>query len=144
VTSSVGKLEIRSTKSEKKNRTPSGRIGAVSSFEFRVPYFEFIMHSIRLRDFWDTSSDGVRTTHARKFGRPRTADPGERVWLVCASVPGPAEVSVNGRPVGTLAAAGPFAADVTDLLLPRNVVAFAVESDQSLGEVAVEIRAAAN
>jgi hypothetical protein len=103
-----------------------------------------ITHSIRLRGFWETSSDGVRTTHARQFGRPRTADPGERVWLVCGSVPGPAEVSVNGQLIGTLAAAGPFAADVTDLLLPRNAVRFAVESDQSLGEVAVEIRATAN
>src|SRR5262245_21883433 len=102
------------------------------------------MHSIRLRDFWETSTDGPRTRHARKFGRPRTAGPGERVWVVCESVPGAAEVFVNDRPVGALAAAGPFAADVTDVLLPRNTLVFAVASAEPLGGVAIEIRAAAN
>ena len=40
-----------------------------------------------------------RTRHVRKFGQPRTADPQERVWVVCAMVPGPAVVTVNGEPV---------------------------------------------
>ena len=99
------------------------------------------MHTIRLRDFWETSSDGTRTVHARKFGRPRLAA-AERVWVVCESVPGPAEVTVNGRPAGATTAAGPFAADITDLLSPRSTLAFAVTSGGPLGAVAIEIRAA--
>jgi hypothetical protein len=101
-------------------------------------------HTIRLRGSWETSSDGTRTHHVRKFGRPRLPDPAERVWLVCELVPGAAEVSVNGRVVGALAGAGSFAADVTELLEPRNAVRFAVASGEPLGEVALEIRAATN
>lgn len=80
------------------------------------------------------------TTHRRNFGRPRTLDPGERLWLVCAHVPGPGEVTLNGGKLDTFAAAGPFSADITDRLLPRNLVAFAVASGEPLGEVAVEVR----
>jgi hypothetical protein len=101
-------------------------------------------HRIRLRGAWETTSTADRTHHARKFGRPRTLDARERVWLVCESVPGPVEVSVNGQPVGTLAAAGPFAADITEQLRERNAVLFAVASDRPLGEVRIEIRAATN
>src|SRR5262245_58630167 len=79
-----------------------------------------ITHAIRLRDFWTTTTDADRTRHARNFGRPRLSDPTERVWLVCECVPGAAEVFVNDRLAGVLGVAGPFAADVTDLLLPRN------------------------
>jgi hypothetical protein len=99
-------------------------------------------HTIRLGPPWEVTADGATTRHSRNFGRPRTLAPGERVWLVCGAVPGPAEVSVNGQVVGTPAAAGPFAADVTDLLRPRNAVVFAVASGEPLGRVVVEIRAA--
>ncbi|MDY3553883.1 hypothetical protein R5W24_002997 [Gemmata sp. JC717] len=78
--------------------------------------------------------------HARKFGRPRTLDPNERVWLVCDHIPGSAEVAVNGARVGTLATAGSFAADVTSLLAPRNEVALVVTSDVAIGAVKLEIR----
>jgi hypothetical protein len=117
--------------------------GGWISFGFRASNFGFdFMHTIRLRGFWETSSDGTRTCHTRKFGRPRTLDSAERVWLVCESVPGPAEVSVNGQTVGTLTQADPFAADITDSLRERNAVLFAVASDQPLGELVLEIRRA--
>ena len=94
-------------------------------------------HTIRLRGFWESATDGPRTTHTRRFGRPRTLAPGERVWLVCPSPPGPVEVSINGRVVSE--AAGPVAVDVTDHLQPRNTVQLAAESAGSVGEVWLEI-----
>jgi hypothetical protein len=102
--------------------------------------FPVVTHQIRLRGAWEITSVGPRTHHARKFGRPRTLDAHERVWLVCESVPGAVDVSVNGQTVGTLAEAGPFAADITRQLRERNVVLFAVSSDQPLGELRIEIR----
>jgi hypothetical protein len=100
------------------------------------------VHTIRLGPPWAVTPGPGHTTHARNFGRPRTLGPGERVWLVCARVPGPAEVALNGEPVGTLPEAGPFAADVTDRLRPRNAVAFAVASGEPLGEVTLDVRPA--
>ncbi len=100
------------------------------------------MHQIRLGPPWHTYAIGSGTRHARKFGRPRTLDAGERLWLVCDFLPGPAQVTVNGTAVGAPAAAGPFAADITSLLLPRNEVVFVVASVGSLGAVALEVRTA--
>jgi hypothetical protein len=97
-------------------------------------------HTIRLRGAWSVTAAGGRTRHARAFGGPRLPHPAERVWLVVGHVPGPAEVTVNGDPVGSVAAAGPFAADVTDRLRPRNEVAVEVASADPLGDVALEIR----
>ena len=94
------------------------------------------MHSIRLGPPWQITG----TRHARKFGRPRSLDAHEQVWLVCEHVPGPSEVRVNGNVVGTSDAPGPFAADITSHLQPRNEVVFAVASDGALGSVALEIR----
>jgi hypothetical protein len=96
-------------------------------------------HRIRLGSPWIVTSAEGRTRHARKFGWPRTADPGERVWVVCAAVPGPAAVSVNGEALGSVDS-GPFAADITHLLKPRNELAFDVASAEPLGDVALEIR----
>lgn len=98
-------------------------------------------HSIRLGPPWQTTATDAGTTHARKFGAPRTLDADERLWLVCEHVPGAAEVRVNGTLVGTNGAGGPFAADVTALLRPRNEVVFAVASAEPLGAVALEVRA---
>ncbi|MBX9624512.1 MAG: GNAT family N-acetyltransferase [Gemmataceae bacterium] len=89
-------------------------------------------HRIRLGPPWEVSAAGGCVTHRRRFGRPRTLDPGERVWLVCESVPGPATVAVNGHLLGSAEA------DITDLLLPRNEVV--IDADGPLGEVRLEIR----
>jgi hypothetical protein len=80
--------------------------------------------------------------HARKFGRPRTLDAGERLWLVCDHLPCAAQVHVNGTAVGAPESAGPFAADITPLLRPRTEVAFALASDFPLGVISLEVRSA--
>ena len=98
-------------------------------------------HIIRLRGHWESASDGARTNHTRKFGRPRTLDAGERVWLVCSALPGAAIAFVNGQIIGETTDSGPFAADITEVLQVRNEVRFAVASDAAIGEVSVEIRA---
>src|SRR4051812_16841544 len=77
-----------------------------------------VTHSIRLGPPWQVTATDAGARHARKFGRPRALDADERLWLVCRHVPAAAEVLVNGAAVGTPAAAGPFAADVTSLLRP--------------------------
>lgn len=97
-------------------------------------------HTIHLRGCWETISDRARTTHSRKFGRPRTLDANERVWLICAALPGAAEVALNGQLVGTAAVGGPFAADITERLQARNIVELMVESTELIGTVALEIR----
>jgi hypothetical protein len=99
------------------------------------------MHTIRLGPPWQVTTTDGGTRHARKFGRPRTLDAGERLWLVCEHIPGPAEVFVNGTLLGAPGAAGPFAADLTPLLQPRNEVVFAVASGELLGAVSLEVRA---
>ncbi len=100
------------------------------------------MHTIRLGPPWEVAASAGGTRHARKFGRPRTLDATERIWLVCEHVPGAATVHLNGAVLSALDAPGPFAADVTSLLLPRNEVAFVVASESPLGAVALEIRLA--
>lgn len=99
-----------------------------------------IPHCIRLGPPWQTSATDAGTRHARKFGSPRALDANERLWLVCEHVPGAAEVRVNGTLIGSPGAAGPFAADVTSLLRPRNEVVFAVASTEPLGPVALQVR----
>lgn len=97
-------------------------------------------HRIRLGPPWVvTPADDGRTRHARNFGRPRTLDPDERVWLVCESLPAGSDVRVNGESVG--AAGGEyFAADVTHFLKPRNELVIHVAAPDPLGEVALVIR----
>ena len=91
-------------------------------------------HRIRLRGFWEATplADG-RTRHVRRFGKPRTLDPGETAWVVGDA--GPATVFLNGEEIG-YADVGPFAFEVTSRLQTRNELAIEGE----LGEVALEIR----
>ena len=79
------------------------------------------VHRIRLRGFWEATplADG-RTRHVRRFGKPRTLDPGETAWVVGDA--GPAAVFLNGEEVGRVEA-GPFAFEVTERLQPRNELA---------------------
>lgn len=98
------------------------------------------VHTIRLRGAWTTAREGDRTVHTRHFGWPRTLDPDERLWLVCAHLPGPAEVRLNGSVISSTTAAGPFCLDVTSHGRPRNTVGFSVTSDAQLGDVTLEVR----
>jgi hypothetical protein len=98
------------------------------------------MHSIRLGPPWQCTTTESGARHVRAFGRPRVLGANERLWLVCDHVPGAGDVRVNGASVGAPAAPGPFAADITALLRPRNEVAFAVGSDEPLGAVSLQVR----
>jgi hypothetical protein len=98
------------------------------------------MHTIRLGPPWEITPSLGTTHHARKFGRPRTLDANERLWLVCTHVPGSAEITMNGEVVGTILAACEFSIEITSFLQQRNTVAFLVASDEPLGAVTLEIR----
>lgn len=97
-------------------------------------------HRIRLGPPWVvTPADDGRTRRARHFGRPRTLDPGECVWLMCGSLPAGSDVRVNGDSVGATDGEH-FAADITHLLKPRNELVIHATTPDPLGEVALEIR----
>src|SRR5690348_4821547 len=98
-----------------------------------------MIHTIRLRGGWTSTSDSGQTIHARNFGRPRTLDANERVWLVCERLPGPSAIRVNGVRIGSTSGAQSFAVDITDQLQLRNMVELAVDSSEPLGQVALEI-----
>jgi hypothetical protein len=74
----------------------------------------------------------------RRFGQPRTLDANERLWLVCGLLPGQATVSLNGTELGTTETS--FAFDITQMIRPRNELAFVVASAEAIGEVALEVR----
>ncbi|MFO0806512.1 MAG: hypothetical protein U0791_25685 [Gemmataceae bacterium] len=95
------------------------------------------MHRIRLGPPWEAvpQPEGG-TRHTRRFGRPRTLDSPERVWLV-AELPEGAEVLLNGV---KLEASASFAAEVTDRLEPRNELVMIVPNDATPVGVALEIR----
>jgi hypothetical protein len=97
-------------------------------------------HIIRLRGAWETKSSADFVRHSRNFGRPRTLETHERVWLVCQSMPGPTEVFLNGQLIGEKREKGPFEVEITDLLLPRNQIIFSAASSEPFGEVSIEIR----
>lgn len=99
-----------------------------------------VAHVIRLRGAWEATADGTHTLHTRKFGRPRTLDPHERLWLVCARVPAQTEVMLNGVVTASAAESGSIAVDVTDGLRPRNAVSFRVAGAGAIGEVHLEVR----
>ncbi|MGL6076616.1 MAG: hypothetical protein ACRC8S_20875 [Fimbriiglobus sp.] len=87
---------------------------------------------MRLRGFWvATEQPDGRTQFARSFGRPRTLDANERLWVVF-DVTG--DVSVNGVPLGT---GQEF--DLTAHLLPRNRLEITLEA-ASLDQATLEVR----
>lgn len=91
-----------------------------------------VVHRIRLRGFWEVTPlpDG-RVRHVRRFGRPRTLDTDESLWVVCDA----ATVTVNGHSVEPRD--GAF--NVTELLQPRNDLAIETDKEREL-EVVLEIR----
>ena len=90
-------------------------------------------YRIRLTGFWTaTPTPDGRVEHARSFGKPRTTDATENVWVVTAT---PGEVRVNGESLG----------DGNEVLIgvelqPRNRLAILTNAGETLGEVALEIR----
>ena len=98
-------------------------------------------HTIRLRGFWDVTPlpDG-RTQHRRRFGKPRTLDATESLWLVCPHKLGAVSVLLNGEPVGASSQLEPLAVNLTASLQPRNEVVIEVTGEGELSDVVLEIR----
>jgi hypothetical protein len=99
-----------------------------------------MIHTIRLRGFWDIAGEGGQAIHSRGFGKPRLPDETERVWLTCSSLPAASEVRLNGELIVTTVTSGPFAADITDWLQARNAVRITVPANETPGQVSLEIR----
>jgi hypothetical protein len=97
-------------------------------------------HRIRLGSPWEVTAEVGRTRWVRRFGRPRTLDAQDRVWLVCDSLPPETEVIVNDA-ILAAAVGGLFAADITPLLEPRNQIVLFTSSAVPTVEAALEIRA---
>lgn len=87
------------------------------------------LHTIRLGEPWVRIplGDG-RTRFRRRFGRPRTLDATERLWLACDR---PVSAVVNGTQLGV---GERF--DLTEHLQPRNELV--IEAGE-LGAVALEV-----
>ena len=88
-------------------------------------------HRIRLNGFWTATptADG-RVEHARSFGKPRTSDATETLWVVTET---PGEVSVNGVPLG-------HGVEVLIGVELQSRNRLAIVTDAELGEVALEVR----
>jgi hypothetical protein len=90
------------------------------------------LHTIRLGEPWERTELGDgRTRHRRRFGRPRTLDATERLWLACDR---PVSAVVNGAQLGT---GERF--DITDHLQPRNELVIEAASPEPLGTVLLEV-----
>ena len=99
-----------------------------------------MVHRIRLGPPWQvTTLEDGRSRHARRFGRPRTIDSTESVWLVVESLLVGCEVFLNEVPFDIT---DPFEVEITRLLNPRNEVAIHMLVGALLGAVALEIRTA--
>lgn len=98
------------------------------------------VHRIRLRGGWTVTALPVESEkrYARRFGSPRTRDPGETVWLTVTDLPDPATVTVNGTVFPRTT--GRFEVEITNLLQPRNEVWIDTEGGGQIGEVAVEFQ----
>jgi hypothetical protein len=90
-------------------------------------------HRIRLAGFWvESAAPHGGTCYTRSFGRPRTLDTGDEVWLVLGTR---GEVRVNGVRMGL---GGEFRLDA--VLEPRSTAEIVLTAGVPLGEVAIEIR----
>ena len=101
------------------------------------------MHTIRLSGGWAVTSSGGMTRYARRFGRPRTLDPNESVWVTVRDASGPGTVAVNGRPIGEIVDPSvPFAAEIRSLLQDRNELFLELRTsdDRAPHDVTMEIR----
>jgi hypothetical protein len=77
----------------------------------------------------------------RRFGKPSNLGTGERIRLAFERVTGPAELRLNGEPLGSFDGSGVF--DVTGRLRERNELEILLQAadDQAgiVGDVAIEI-----
>ena len=86
-------------------------------------------HRIRFAALGRATPRPARFAGCGDFGRPTNVQPDEAVWLVVAGLPGPAALTLNGRPLGT-AQPGVAALDITRLLARRNELHIELEDTQ--------------
>jgi hypothetical protein len=106
-------------------------------------------HRIRLRRPWQCQPTAGGLRWLRRFNWPARLGPGEQVWLVCERfAAGPVCATLNGRPLGTLAAGAVGRLEITAALALRNELWLEIASspgadacsvDQPPGEVCLEI-----
>ncbi len=90
-------------------------------------------HTIRLNHFWiATVLSTGRMRFTRSFGKPRTLDANETVWIVASSSPGTGTATLNGTWLGDFEANMPFALEITNLLLNRNEVCLEIDTTVEL------------
>ena len=94
-----------------------------------------VVHTIRLRGAWEiaTQPDG-RVSCMRSFGKPRTLDLNETLWLVADGI---ADVSVNNQPLGS---GLKVEYDFTPILQTRNRVTLIADTADIVNNVCMEIR----
>ena len=99
-------------------------------------------HTIRLNGFWIATAIPTGMRFTRAFGKPRTLDANETVWIVVDSLQTIGIVRVNETFLGNFAAATPFAFEITPLLSSRNQIAFdlATSVEVAIDGVVLEIR----
>lgn len=99
-------------------------------------------HTIRLNGFWIATAIPTGMRFTRTFGKPRTLDANETVWIVVGSLPTIGTVRVNDTILGNFAASTPFAFEITPLLVSRNQIAFdlVTSTGVAIDGVVMEIR----
>lgn len=98
------------------------------------------IHRIRLRGAWEIETlDATRVRCSRNFGKPRTLDPHESVWLFCESTLHFDNFKLNDTPIGS-PGNGPLTIDITSIIQPRNVLILEGPSSEITQGVALEIR----
>jgi len=99
-------------------------------------------HTIRLNGFWKATALPTGMRFTRTFGKPRTLDANETVWIVVGSLPTIGSVRVNDTILGNFDATTPFAFEITHLLSSRNQIGFdlATTAEVAIEGVVLEIR----
>ncbi len=98
-------------------------------------------HTIRLNGFWIATPLPTGMRFTRPFGKPRTLDANETVWIV-GSLPTIGTIQVNNTILGNFAASTPFAFEITNRLASRNQIAFdlVTSTEVAIDGVVLEIR----
>lgn len=100
-------------------------------------------HTIRLKHFWiSTVLPTGRVRFTRSFGKPRTLDANETVWIVASSSPGTGTATLNGTCLGNFEANVPFAFEISGLLSNRNEVCLEIVTTVELAieDIVLEFR----
>ena len=114
------------------------------------------MHTIRLREPWESSETAAGTIHIRRFNKPTNLEAGEQVYLAISESRGIQAVRLNGElleprsgfffdtddahpTTSAKKKPDPFRVDITALLLPRNELSLELAPGGQRGEVCLQI-----